>query len=519
MTAQIPADRHVVVIGGGIAGLVAAFECARIGVHVTLLEKSDRLGGCIRTQQIAGIGVDTGAESFATRGGAVRELIDELRLADRVIEPNPAGAWLAFGGSAAPLPKAGILGIPSNPLADDVRRIIGWKGAWRAYMDRVKPVLTIGTERNLGTLVRSRMGRAVLDLLVAPVTNGVYSADPSQLDVARAAPGLNNALTVSGSLSGAVGVLRENVPAGSAVGGFAGGMGVLVDALAQTLANYEVTVRTGVAATAIENVGDDQWRVTVRDETQDASASGSSPREPIAESSSGTGDEPHGRDDEPGSTAVGGATSVLNADAVIVAAPEAAASALLTSIAPAVSAPAPAQAPRVDIVTLAIDSAELDAHPRGTGVLTAASAGRAAKALTHSSAKWSWISRALDTPHRHIVRVSFGRQGEASPLDGLDDQQVIDLARTEMSALLGVDVAPEQVVDALHTSWESTLPRAFAGQTDRAALVREAIEQLPGLDVTGAWLSGTGLASVIPDAVAAAGRIRHRIVADVLDVD
>ncbi|WP_167132787.1 protoporphyrinogen oxidase [Paramicrobacterium chengjingii] len=481
MSGGVPSDRHVVVVGGGIAGLVAAYECARIGVRVTLLEADDRVGGCVRTGQIAGVDVDTGAESFATRGGTVRELIDELGLSDRVVEPSAEGAWLAFGNSAAPLPKAGVLGIPSNPLADDVRRIIGWKGAIRAYADRVKPVLTIGTERNLGELVEKRMGVAVLENLVAPVTNGVYSADPSQLDVSRAAPGLNNALTVAGSLSGAVATLRDNAPAGSAVGGFAGGMRVLVDALLDTLVNYEVRVLTATPATEIEYAGDEQWRVHA-----DAG-----------------GDEPE--------------SLVLAADAVIVAAPESVALDLLAELVPASDAQAAPEAPVVDIVTLAVDSALLDAHPRGTGVLTAASARRTAKALTHSSAKWPWLAAALDAPHRHIVRVSFGRVGENSPLDGLDDLQIGELARTEASALLGVDIAARDVVETLRTRWVSTLPRAFAGQTERATTIRDAVTRHPGLDVTGAWLSGTGFASVIPDAAAAAARVRKRIVSEVLD--
>ncbi|WP_235940890.1 protoporphyrinogen oxidase [Paramicrobacterium fandaimingii] len=480
----MPSERHVIVVGGGIAGLVAAYECARIGVRVTVLEADDRVGGCVRTERIAGVDVDTGAESFATRGGAVRGLIDELGLTESVVEPSTAGAWLAFDDTAAPLPKAGILGIPSNPLADDVRRIIGWKGAIRAYADRVKPVLTIGTERNLGELVEKRMGVAVLENLVAPVTNGVYSADPSQLDVSRASPGLNNALTIAGSLSGAVASLRDTSPAGAAVGGFAGGMRVLVDALLDTLANYEVRVLTSTPVTAIENVGDEQWRVHAETSSQ------------------GESDVPE--------------TLTFESDAVIVATPEKAAARLLGDLVPTAFVEADVEPPTVDIVTLAVDNALLDEHPRGTGVLTAASARRTAKALTHSSAKWPWVEAALDTPHRHIVRVSFGRAGEKNPLDGLDDAQIADLARTEGSALLGVDIAPGDVVETLRTRWTSTLPRAFVGQTERASSIRDTMTSHPGLDVTGAWLSGTGLASVIPDAVAAAGRVRKRIVSEVL---
>ncbi|MDF2555542.1 MAG: protoporphyrinogen oxidase, partial [Microbacterium sp.] len=178
-------DTRVVVIGGGVGGLVAALELAKIGMPVTILEASDRIGGVLRTAEVAGIRLDVGAESFATRGGTVRALIDELGLGDAVVAPSPAGAWVTGlpGGAAAPLPAGGVLGIPENPWDPSVRRIIGWGGAWRAYLDRLRPPLTIGHDRSLGALVRARMGAKVLDRLVAPVTTGVYSARPDDVDV------------------------------------------------------------------------------------------------------------------------------------------------------------------------------------------------------------------------------------------------------------------------------------------------------------------------------------------------
>ena len=133
----------------------------------------------------------------------MRALVEELGLGDDIVAPAPGGAWVVgLPGSpgAAPLPKGGVLGIPDNPFADDVRRVIGWRGAWRAYLDRLRPPLTIGHERSLGRLVRTRMGAAVLDRLVAPVTTGVYSSHPDDIDVDVAAPGLNSALTRAGSL-------------------------------------------------------------------------------------------------------------------------------------------------------------------------------------------------------------------------------------------------------------------------------------------------------------------------------
>lgn len=120
--AERAARQHVVVIGGGVAGLVAARECAKVGMPVTVLERDDAFGGSIRTAELDGLRLDVGAESFATRGGHVRELITELGLDAVVTAPTPGGAWLTGipGTADAPLPAGGILGIPANPFQDDV---------------------------------------------------------------------------------------------------------------------------------------------------------------------------------------------------------------------------------------------------------------------------------------------------------------------------------------------------------------------------------------------------------------
>jgi oxygen-dependent protoporphyrinogen oxidase len=468
-------ESHVVVVGGGIAGLVAALECAKVGLAVTLLEASDRLGGLVRSAEIAGLTLDVGAESFATRGDTVRALVDELGLGDEVVTPVPGGAWVAGLPGAAPLPKGGLLGIPENPFLDDVRAVIGWRGAWRAYVDRLRPPLTIGHERSLGKLVRSRMGDRVVERLVAPVTSGVYSADPDDIDVEVAAPGLSAALTRAGSLSGAVSSLvrtRTTAP-GSAVAGIAGGMSRLVHALAQRLEALEVQVRLRTPVDAIERA-------------DDAPGTGGGQTHWIVRS----GEER------------------IRADHVVVATGEGPARGLLTGI---LGPDDPdRRTPRVHIVTLVVDAPELDAAPRGSGVLTVPGTHRA-KALTHATAKWQWLADAATAghPHRHVVRVSFGSQSEAPATEGLDPEAIRALAVAEASALLGVTIDPSQVVGFDIARYEQSLPGAAIGQRDAAETARARLAKEPGIVAVGAWLSGTGLAQVVPDARAQAETVRR----------
>lgn len=480
-------ETRVIVIGGGVSGLVAARECAKVGLEVTVLEAADVLGGVVRSAEVGGMTLDVGAESFATRGGVVRDLLDELGLAVDVVSPNPAGAWVAGvpGVGAAPLPKGGVLGIPDNPFAPDVRRVIGWSGAWRAYVDRVRPPLTIGHAHSLGKLVRSRLGARVLDRLVAPVTSGVYSARPDDIDVDLAAPGLNAALTRTGSLTGAVAELRARRPQtrpadapasdvpvagsakapapGGAVQGIVGGMSRLVDALAAGLRDADVEVRTGVRAERLDRT-DDGWAVSTS------------------------------VDDEP-----------LTARAVIVALPEGPARQLLAPVVPGLEAGDPI-APVVEVVTLVLDAPVLDGAPRGTGVLTVPGS-HVAKALTHSTAKWDWVRDAA-APGVHVVRVSFGAQGEEPATTALDDDAAAHLALSEAAALLGVEL-PASVLRAAHrVRYVQSQPAATIGRAAVTAAARDAVRAVSGLGATGAWLSGTGLAQVIPDARQEADRVR-----------
>jgi oxygen-dependent protoporphyrinogen oxidase len=244
---RVETPHATTVIGGGIAGLVVALRLAQGGHRVTLLEASERVGGQLAPQRVAGVALDAGAESFATRGTAVTALIDELGLAADVVIPRSAPAWLHRDrGPAVPLPAAGLLGIPADPLAPDVVRAIGRLGAWRARLDAVLPGSVGARATTLGELVKARMGRAVLDGLVAPVARGVYSRDPGDLALAVVAPTLIDRMRELGSLAAAVRGLRASAPAGSLVAGLRGGMFRLVDALADACRNAGVDIRTGV---------------------------------------------------------------------------------------------------------------------------------------------------------------------------------------------------------------------------------------------------------------------------------
>lgn len=512
---------RIIVIGGGVGGLVAARRLAHLGNDVTLVEREPAPGGLVASREIAGIRIDTGAESFATRKGTVAQLAIELGLGTDIVEPDPEGAWLRWDDDTAPLPKTGLLGIPGSPLADDVRRIVGWRGSIRAYCDRLLPVLRVRKETDLGDIVRRRMGRLVLDRLVTPVVAGVHSADPSAVDVQAVAPGLTQNMTTQGSLSGAVMALREMAPAGSQVQGIRGGMARLVDALVADCEKYGVRIRTSHEVLGVAAAETGGWDVAVAEvPTADAVRADAASGDAASGPAGGRGPA-EARSAADGRTAADARTTAdapvtgeaLHADAIVIATGFRAGLRLLGqtgvgSSGPAVPGPSAWPEPSsVTIATLVLDDARLDAHPRGTGVLVApGTPGIGAKALTHSSAKWAWLAESLPAG-RHVVRLSYGRR-EADDLVAPGDPTVDQAgALSDAGALLGLDLQPSSVVGFATTEWPASLAFATVGHKARVKQTLRAVAEVPGLDVVGAWVSGTGLAATVEHAITTASAL------------
>lgn len=480
----------VAVVGGGVAGLVAARDLALGGRRVVLLEAGDHLGGCVTGHEIAladgsTLRLDAGADSFATRTPAVGALLADLGLGGDVVLPRPGGAWVRLVGRTVALPRAGMLGIPGRLWSSDVRAAIGVLGALRATADRLLPArVGLGVRRrggaadgpvSLGRLVRIRLGRRVLDRLVAPVVTGVHSAHPDDVDLDAVLPGLRARLLRRGrrpgSLAAAVAEMRAAAPAGSAVAGVTGGMHRMVTALADDVAGRGVHLRTGARVTGLARGTPEEagrgWVLSLAD----------------------------------------GAT--LTAASVVLAVPGPVAGGLLGGLVPAVRAVHSGRDTGVVLATLVLDAPALDAAPRGTGVLVADGAtGVRAKALTHATAKWPWLATAAG-PGRHVVRLSYGRAGApASDASGAPASDALRAAAlTDAAALLGIPLTEDVVVGFARTPWPGGLPHATPGHRERVDRVRTALADQPRLWACGAWLAGTGLASVVADAHATAAAV------------
>ena len=564
-TAPPPAVWDAVVVGGGIAGLAAAWELTRAGLRPLLVEARGYTGGLVAGARIAGVRMDLGAEGFVLRGRAVSEAAEALGL--EIVGPSGGGARLllpplpdgegpgdgggspadalgghasdriagAPGGSGGPwrlhrFPRDSFLGIPADPTAPDVAEVLGQAGARRAAADADLPGRT-GTgpdeAADLASFVTARMGPAVLDRLVRPIVAGIHAADPRALAADTVAPGLREATARLGSLQAAVGELLRRRRARS--GGRSvdvttrGGLVRLTDALRDAVEADGGSVRTRTGAQSLRPV--DPAGGPDGPDGPDGPGGSGGPGGPGGGGAGPTGTPaadfgapaarweltlaPTGRgptpSDEP--VAVGPAERVRT-DRLVLACSAPAAARLLAGAGVEADPNAPVGSPIARFI-LVVRAPGLAGAPVGSGLLVAPpAAGRAApvraKALSHLSVKWPWIGRELRALHGedvHALRLSYGRPGEPRPEVTLDD------ALADVEALTGARIAPDDVIDHMLVRWDGTLPPVDAARRERAAALVERVESLPGLALTGAWVAGTGIAAVVEHARSRAGRL------------
>ncbi|WP_424862288.1 protoporphyrinogen oxidase [Streptomyces sp. MMS24-I29] len=454
---------HVVVIGGGIAGLAAAHRLLGAGLRVTLLEATDRLGGKLMTGEIAGTQVDLGAESMlATRPEAV-ELARAVGLGDRLRAPATTAASVWTRDALRPMPKGHVMGVPGDPAA--LGDVISPEGLARVAEERDLTPTAVGDDVAVGAYVADRLGREVVDRLVEPLLGGVYAGDAYRISMRAAVPQLFEVVREGGSLLDGVRRIQERAAARPRTGpvfqGIEGGIGTLPGAVAEAVRAAGGEILTGIPVLGLTRTGTG-WEVRT-----------------------------DGR--------------VIAADGVVLAAPAWSASTLLAAESPAASAElAGVEYASMALVTMAFrrsDVAGTAALDGRSGFLVPPVDGRTIKASTFSTRKWSWVAEAA--PDLFVLRTSVGRYGEEDHLHR-EDSELVGVSLRDLAAATGLAAEP---VDTEVTRWIGGLPQYPVGHLARVARIREEVAKLPGLRVCGAVYDGVGIPACVASAHRAADEI------------
>ncbi len=383
------------VVGGGIAGLAAArrLESLLPDAEITLVERSERLGGKLLSDELDGFVVEGAADSFLSRKPRGVGLCEELGLADRLVgrRPEHARSFVRHGAELYPLPE-GLTGmIPADLDSLAETGLLSADGRERLEAERDLPPAPPGGDESIASFVSRRLGPEAYERLVEPLMTGIYGGDGEQLSLEATFPNLRALELEHGSLLAGL-AAEAPAPAPGDYPAFVslrGGMGELVRFVAASLERTTFTVATATRLT---------WRDGYTVELED------------------------GR--------------TLSADAVVLAVPAFATAELVADLDPEL-ADTHAAIPYASsaIVSLGFGRDEAPALD-GYGYVVPRSEGSEVLACTWTSSKWENRAPA----GRALLRVYLGRFGGRDVLE-LADAELVTLARDELRILM-LDAEP-----------------------------------------------------------------------------
>lgn len=474
---------RVVVVGGGIAGLAAAYSLltrtAADGgaVGCTVVEAAPRLGGKVVTDRDGGFVVEGGPDTFLVHKPWALELVRELGLTARIQESNDdhRRVWVVRRGRLVEVPAGIRLVIPTRLGPFLASPLLSWAGKLRIAAEFLVPPrapggVAAGGDESLAAFVRRRLGREALARLAEPLLGHIYLADPERMSLAATFPTLLEMERRHGGLLRAVlAGRRAATPGGTAAPPrnpplfltLRGGMGELIEALAARIAAAPGgEILTGRRAVGLEAGG-------------------------------GVGGGGGGGDDDARWTVRLDDGRRLAADAVVLALPAFAAAELTAAAAPGLAATL-GRIRYVSAATVNLAYRRLDlstaslARLDGFGFFVPRSEGRRIVAATFSSTKFD--GRA---PADHaLLRVFVGEATMATMAAG--DDALAAVVREELADLLGI--AARAVLTRVHR-WERGYPQYDVGHLDTIA-VAEALAP-PGVVLAGSAYHGVGLPDCI----------------------
>lgn len=473
--------KQIVVIGGGIAGLSAAYYlqkhslAAGSPIRLTVLEAEARWGGKILTERVGGFVIEGGPDTFlATKPWGVA-LCNELGLGERLHGTNPQqkNTYVLHKGRLLPLPDGLALMIPTNIRAILHSELLNLPQKARMGLDFLLPPRPVDGDESLGAFVSRRLGRAAYENLIEPLMSGIYAGDGDALSLASTFPYLRELETKHGSLArGALEmqrnmrreVRREMTTGGRTAPGSRSafltpttGLTELVEAIVTYLAKNGADLRLNTPARRLER-----------------SASGFA-----VEIDQG---------------------SCLEPEAVILAAPAYASGALLASLDPSL-AEVLRSIPYISTATvsLAYRMADVPRPLDGYGYVIPRREGRRALACTWTSTKF---------PHRApaecaLLRVFIGRAGQENIII-LNEASLLEIARQELALTLGISAEP--LLSRVFV-WEKAMPQYNLGHPEKLARIEATSQKYPGLALAGNGYRGIGIPDCIHSGELAAGKI------------
>ena len=488
------------IIGGGIAGLAAAYELekargAGAAVEYTLFESRERLGGSLASEIVDGVVLERGPDSFLSEKPAGAELCRELGLGPELTPSNDANrkTYIVVRNKLVPLPDGLMFLIPTKLIPTALSGLFSPATKIRMALELLHPPRPSEQDESVASLVERHFGAEAVDRLADPLLSGIYGGDATQLSARTVLPKMVEMEAKYGSLTrgmlaahkemrARMAEARRNGGAGGGQGGqrpsqpgarkaagprsifttLRGGLQQLVNALEAKL--NPACVRKSTAVSGLERAGGG-WKVSA-----------------------------------------GGSAAIY--DSVILASQAWAAGAMLNGVDAALGQELIAIPYSSSItVNLVYDEAKLGQLPDGFGFLVPVVEGRAMLACTFVHRKF--VGRT--PPGKAVLRAFLGGAKNEALLDE-SDAVLVATVRRELSEILGAKVAGIQIEpEATQVSrWRRAMAQYAVGHQDRIKRINALVAELPGLKLAGNAYDGIGIPDCIRTGRKAAKELMER---------
>jgi len=452
--------RGVVIVGGGISGLSAAYYLAKAGIPSTIVERRSRLGGVIQTERIDNCVIEAGPDSFLAAKPWAMDLIRELGLAGDVIGSNDhlRVTYVVKGGRLRPLPDGLMMMVPTRILPLAASPLLSWPTKFRMGLEWFRrPAAAPPEDRSVAEFIEDHYGKEAVEYLAEPLLAGVYGGDPERLSVASVLTRFVELERKYGSLTKGVLAARRNARREQGTAELfrtlKNGLGQLVEAIVAATRNHLNVVRGN--AEAVEPGRrvrvDGQW---------------------------------------------------LEAGDVVLANPAYEAGVVVEEVAPELSRLL-RQVEYSSSMTVALGYGRQElGHPlNGFGFLVPKKERRKLVACTWVGTKFS--HRVPED--RAVLRCFLGGTDDSALAD--DDETVTEAARRELAELMGVTAAPRFVHIA---RWPRSMAQYTVGHQARIDRINDLLARMPGLYLAGNAYTGIGIPDCVRMGKAAAEAIAAR---------
>jgi len=471
--------KHIIVVGGGIAGLAAAFHIQRFAeahdlpISLQVLEREPRLGGKIITERVDGFIVEGGPDTFVTTKPWAMALCRELGIEHRLHGTNPdfKRTYILHDARLHPLPGGLTMMIPTEIRPMVTTGLLSWRGKARMAMDFFLPPEAQDRDESIGGFVRRRLGREAYEHLVEPLMSGIYAGDGDELSLRATLPYLRDLEQEHrGLVRGALAMRKARRKNGQS---------------AENSRSLFMTPRTGLAEivdTLAERLHDSGVELHKGVEVADLLADSEGPQLRLSDGTS------------------------LHADAIVLATPAYVAADLLRKLdSNLASELSTIEYASTATITLAYRENDLSRELDGYGYVIPRREGRKVLACTWTSSKF---------PHRApeghaLVRVFVGRAGQEAEICW-EEPDLLEIAKEELRDTLGIVSRP--LFSRVHI-FHRAMPQYNLGHPARLERIDHAMEKWPWLALAGAGYRGIG----IPDCIHSGELAGERIVAQAFD--